>query len=277
MRSYPFTRLRVALAIGLLCGSTLQAQQTAASVRDRAKQEEDARNAEKAAQSFGMIDGMVSDTMLIPMHSAEVTVVGTRARVITGDNGRFQFQKVPPGQYLIVVRRIGYAPTSGMIEVSPKDTLRLSYTLARSIVAMDTIRVAERRVSLRMLEFEMRRKQGQGQFMTQEQIEKRNSLQAMDYLRQFSGINVSRITNSAFAGTIALSRREGGALQGGCAMQVVLDGIPMPANFNLELLPPPKQISGIEVYSGASTVPAQFSGVDRRCGLIAFWTRDGYY
>lgn len=264
------------MAIALLTATALPAQQSAASVSERARQEQASRDAEKAEQAFGVIDGLVADTLLRPMSAAEVTVVGTRARVITGANGRFQFLRVPPGQYLMVVRRIGYAPTSGMIEVSLKDTLRLSYTLSRSIVAMDTIRVSERRVSLRMLEFEGRRNQGQGQFITQEQIEKRNALQAFDYLRQMRGIDVSRLTNKAFAGTVALSKREGNISGGGCAMQILLDGIVLPGNFNLELLPPPKQLAGIEVYSGAATVPAQFGGVDRRCGLIAFWTRDGY-
>lgn len=276
MLSYSFTQLRVALAIGLLGASTLQAQSSATSVRGRAEAEEAAKAKEKAEQSYGVIDGLVADTMLVPMHSAEVSVVGTGVRVVTSENGKFRFMRVPPGQYLMVVRRIGYAPTSGMVEVHPRDTLRLSYTLSRSIVAMDTVRVTERRVSLRMLEFETRRSQGQGQFVTQEQIEKRNSLQAFDYLRQLRGIDVSRITNTAFAGTVALSKREGNIMGGGCAMQILLDGIILPANFNLELLPPPKQLAGIEVYSGAATVPAQFGGVDRRCGLIAFWTRDGY-
>ena len=61
-----------------------------------------------------------------------------------------------------------------------------------------------------------------------------------------------------------------------CAMQVVIDGVPMPPRFPLELLPTPREIAGIEVYSGPATTPAQFSGLDRRCGLIAIWTRDGY-
>ena len=58
--------------------------------------------------------------------------------------------------------------------------------------------------------------------------------------------------------------------------QVVLDGIILPRNFDLDLLPPPKQIAGIEVYTGAATIPPQFGGPDRRCGVVAVWTRDGY-
>ncbi|MEO7997381.1 MAG: carboxypeptidase regulatory-like domain-containing protein [Gemmatimonadaceae bacterium] len=278
MSSSPFTRLPVALAIALfLAGSTQSAaQQTAGSVRARALAEEQAKRDRLAEDNYGVIDGLVTDTLLHPMNVADVTVVGTGARVTTGESGKFRFQKVPPGQYLLVVRRIGYAPASGVILVKALDTLRLSYMMARSIVAMDTIRVNATRVSLRMLEFEARARAGFGQFMNQATIDRRPSLQAMDLLRQFRGIEVSRNTSGAFAGTFALSKREGGAMKGGCPMQVLLDGIVLPRNFDLELLPPPKQLAGIEVYEGAATIPPQFGGADRSCGLIAVWTRDGY-
>lgn len=239
------------------------------------------RGPEPAKQStvYGMIDGAVTDSTLKPLAVADISVVGIGARVTTAANGRFRFLQVPPGQYLIVVRRIGYAPASGIVQVGARDTLRLSYTLNRSVAVMDTIRVRERAVSKRMLEFETRRAQGVGQFLTQEDIERKGSVQIADYLRSMRGIEVSRQTSEAFAGNIALSRREGGSYgegSGACALQVVLDGIILPRFFNLDLLPSPKQISGVEVYSGAATVPPQFGGPDRRCGLIAIWTRDGY-
>lgn len=263
-------------ALAPMFSAPAAAQQSATSVRARAEAEAQARRAAQLESSLGVIDGVVTDTLLNPMNVANVSIVGIGARVVTAENGRFRFLKVPPGQYLLVVRRIGYAPASGVVQVRQSDTLRLAYTLARSVLALDTVRVNERRVSLRMVEFEARAKSGFGQFITQDQIERRNSMQAMDYLRQLRGIDVSRNTNGAFGGTFALSRREGGALTGGCAMQILLDGIVLPRNFNLELLPPPKQLAGIEVYNGAATVPPQFGGADRRCGLIAFWTRDGY-
>lgn len=278
MSSSPFTRLPAALATALLLVACTQAsaQQTTGSVRARALAEEQAKRAAAAEDVYGVIDGLVTDTLLHPMNVADVTVVGTGARVTTGESGKFRFQKVPPGQYLLVVRRIGYAPASGVVQVKALDTLRLSYTLARTFVAMDTIKVNATRVSLRMLEFEARARSGLGQYMNQATIERRPSLQAMDLLRQFRGVDVSRITTGAFAGSVALSRREGDVMKGGCPMQILLDGIILPSSFNIELLPPPKQIAGIEVYSGAATVPPQFGGNDRRCGLIAVWTRDGY-
>lgn len=49
----------------------------------------------------------------------------------------------------------------------------------------------------------------------------------------------------------------------------------MPTPFNLELLPTPKTLAGIEVYAGPSTVPPQFSGMNRGCGVILVWTKGG--
>lgn len=270
--------LLVAAASALVVPAAVQAQ-VKTSVLDRAKQDATRRDAVINADRFGVIDGVVTDTLDQPLTSAEVAVVGTSARVVTGENGRFRMLQVPPGQYLLVVRRIGFAPTSGIIEVPAADTLRLAYTLTRSSAMLDTVKTFERRVSLRMVEFEQRRAQGAGQFVTREEIERRGSLQVYDFLRNMRTIEVSRITDQLFGGMVALSRREAGSVlgegAGACPMQVFLDGIVLPRFFNLELLPPPKQIAGIEVYSGAASIPPQFGGPDRRCGVVAVWTRDG--
>lgn len=279
-------RLRQFAAAAALCSvpalfTDLGAQQRT-TVRDRAAQEKDRAeaSARRLAGAQSVIDGVVTDTLLRPLVSADISVVGTSARVVTGENGRFRMMQVPPGQYLIVVRRIGFKPTSGIIDVRDNDTLRLTYSLTRSNNMLDTLRIRERRVGIRMLGFEKRRLIGQGQFITQDEIDRRGSREASDYLRNTRSVEVSRITNQQFAGTVALSRREGGSLTGdgagACPMQVLLDGIVLPRFFNLDLLPPPRQIAGIEIYSGPATTPPEFSGPDRRCGIIAVWTRDGY-
>lgn len=251
------------------------------SITDRARREAEQRDAARATALHGVIDGVVSDTLLQPLNAADVTIVGAGVRVVTGANGRFRMLQVPKGQYLLVVRRIGYAPTSGVIDVPAGDTLRLAYTLVRSNNLLDTVRVRGERITMRMLDFEKRRQQGQGQFITQTEIERRGSLQTSDFLRYMRGVQVSVNTTQAFGGTQVFSRREGGGFDANqqqqyCPMQVLLDGIILPSYFNLDLLPPPKQIAGIEVYSGPASIPPQFSGADRRCGVVAVWTRDGY-
>lgn len=236
--------------------------------------------AQQAPRVTGVIDGAVSDTALRPIAFAEVTVLRTEIKLQTNSAGRFRFVDVPAGQYLLIVRRIGFRPVSSIIQVGVRDTVRLSFTMEPAIQSLDKVVVTEERRSLRMLEFEQRRQQGWGFFLTEEQIDKRNLPVAADYLRLAPSISLAPSPNaSGIPELVAISKREGGSIYGdgagACAMQIVVDGVPMPPRFPLELLPTPREIAGIEVYDGPATVPAQFNGLDRRCGMVLVWTKDG--
>jgi hypothetical protein len=229
------------------------------------------------ARAFGTIDGIVSDTNLVPIHAAFVSILSTKIRVGTGPNGRFRITNVPPGQYLVIVKRVGFSPTSGVVEVPASDTLRLSYTLTPATTSLDAVVVTEKAQSTRMREFEARRRLGQGQFLDQDQIEKANPVFATELFRRFTSVNVSPSLTSVLTEYYALSMREGGnPTVGACPMQVYLDQVPLPTPFNLDLLPSPHEIAGIEAYAGSSTIPPQFNGYNRGCGVILVWTRQGY-
>jgi Carboxypeptidase regulatory-like domain len=228
----------------------------------------------EAPKVFGTIDGAVTDSNLVPIHAAFVSILGTNIRVGTGPNGRFRIVRVPAGRYLVVVKRVGYRPTSGVVEVPASDTLRLSYTLEQ-VTELEAVRIVEQSASARMGEFEARRRVGWGEFMTADEIEQRNSVFATELFRKFTSINVSPSRTSSMTEYYPLSKREGGTLSlGACPMQVYVDQVAMPSPFNLDLLPPPRDLAGIEVYSGASTTPPQFSGFNRGCGVILVWTKD---
>lgn len=231
--------------------------------------------AAQTARLRGVIDGVVSDTSLNPLQAAFVTVFGTPVRVGTGPNGHFRITSIPAGQYLVLVKRVGYHPASQVIDVPPGDTLRLSYALEKlGANELDPVVVTERAPSMRMAEFEQRRKLGVGEFMTREEIEKHNAVFSTELIRRFKTVNVSPSHTKSQTEYFAISSREGGNPQlGACPMQVYVDQVPLPSPFNLDLLPPPKEIAGIEVYSGAATIPPQFSGMDRGCGVILIWTR----
>lgn len=229
------------------------------------------------AKQYGTIDGVVSDTSLNPLHAAFVSILGTAIRVGTGPNGRFRITNIPAGEYLVIVKRVGYRPTSGVVEVPASDTVRLSYTLETAPVTLGAVVTTEKVQSDRMKGFEARRSLGVGHFMTQEQIAARNSVFPTELFRAFQEINVAPNRQSVNTEYYALSAREGGnPTVGACPMQVVLDDVPLPTPFNLDLLPGPKDLAGIEVYAGASEIPQQYNGYNRGCGLILVWTRDGY-
>jgi hypothetical protein len=100
---------------------------------------------------------------------------------------------------------------------------------------------------LRIAEFEARKRR-RGKFMDR-RIERQN---AVFYDRSSSEIPID-LPSPTFVGDHRVLRVEharGGNPGRACPMQVYLDQIPLPTPFNLDLLPSPKQIAGIEVYSG---------------------------
>jgi hypothetical protein len=229
----------------------------------------------------GVIDGMVTDSTLAPLEGANVTVLRTALRVETGVSGRFRIVQMPPGQYLVIVRRIGFRPVSGIIEVIAGDTVRLSYALERARTFLDTTRITQNRATERHLpmlleELEARRRNGIGQFMTQAEIERQNSPIATELVRTLHGL---RIIPNETGGWIALGAHViGNLVDGGtgpCYTQVFVDGIRMPVPANLDLLPSPKEIVGIELYDTMGTVPADYARYGVACGVLLVWTRRG--
>src|SRR5690348_14614543 len=137
------------------------------------------RDSAQRTRSFGTIDGVVSDTNLAPLHAAFVSILGTAVRVGTGPNGRFRITHLPAGEYLLVVKRVGYRPVSSVIDVEASDTLRVSYTLAevpQAATTLATVVVTEPSNSERLAGFDARRKLGVGSFLTLDQINKANTV-----------------------------------------------------------------------------------------------------
>lgn len=270
MHRFPTFRLLALVAFLATSAHPLSAQARGGSLLPRP-----AADTARSNVPLGTIDGIVTDTSLAPMRGAFVSILSSKIRVGTGPNGRFRITKVPPGQYLVIVKRAGYHSTSAVVEVPESDTLRLSYTLAPDVTTLAGMTVTAKPLTVRMAEFESRRRLGFGEFMTQEQIDKKNTVFATELFRNFGSINVSPSHTTAMTEYFPLSKREGGTLSlGACPMQVYLDQIPLPSPFNLDLLPTPKDIAGIEVYNGSSTIPPQFNGFNRGCGVILVWTKD---
>ena len=231
-------------------------------------------------RGIGVIDGIVTDSALHPLLGARVTILRTQIKVGTGGNGRFQIRDIPTGQYLLIVQRAGYHPTSAVVQVDRSDTLRLAYSLQIAPQSLAPVMITEKRQSVRMQEFEYRRKLGIGQFMDQAEIEKHNSAYATELLRRFTTIDAAPTSGGGGQDVYypVSQRATGGGTSTGlatCFMTVYIDNVPMPSPFNLDLLPSPRELSGIEVYAGSSETPLQYAGFGSSCGVILVWTRDG--
>lgn len=235
--------------------------------------------ADPVTAQLGVIDGLVTDSALAPMAAAEIGILRTPVKITTNAQGRFRITDVKMGTYILMLRKFGYSPIASVVSVTAGDTTKLMYSLQRLTAGkLDTVRITERRESRTMMEFERRRQLGVGRFMTLAEIERRGSIDVGTLLRTFTELSVVR--NDATGVTSLQNRRDQGNMltatgAGACATQVVVDNIPMPAEVDVELLPRPSEIAGIEVYAGPSGVPAQFSGTNRQCGMVLIWTKDG--
>lgn len=273
------SRLLLFLGVaGFCCAGPAAAQQRAKTLPGAAPKPASAADTTQR-RTHGVIDGLVTDTGFVPMPGADIGVLRTTLKISTGEQGRFRITDVPVGTYILTVRRFGYRPTASVILVSGGDTLRLAYALQSMRAGqLDTVRVTERAQSRNLMDFERRRQLGVGHFLTATDLDKRGSVDIATVMRGFISVAVVRDDNTGV--TSLQNRRDQGNMvyatgAGACPVQVVVDNIPMPREFDVELLPRPREIAGIEVYGGPSGTPAQFGGLDRRCGMVLIWTKDG--
>ena len=232
---------------------------------------------------MGTIDGIVTDTMLVPLSGATVSILGSSIRVVTGDNGRFRISALESGQVIVIAQRLGYEPLSARVNVGI-DTERVSFALERVVTALDTVRVAGAKSGLaRHRDFEDRlaRHDATAAF-TEADIDKVNPVDSWQMLSRVPALKFIPVGKNG--GLIAVSTRamriEGNPPQAvPCYMDVMVDGIMMmgdrDGHFDMSHLPAPKEIHGMEVFAGPATIPPQYNGAgnSKMCGLIAVWTR----
>jgi hypothetical protein len=257
-------------------------------------------SATRQMMGMGTIDGVVTDTMLVPLTGSTVSILGTTVRVVTGENGRFRIAALQPGQYIVIAHRLGYEPLSARVNVTVTDTERVSFALERVVSALDTVKVAGAQIPSRFAEFESRLKnKAATAAFTREDILKVNPVDTWQMLSRVPALKlVPAGANGGWWPVSTRAMRVSAAGATPCFMSVMVDGVVMagdpPAHnpkqavsgdptfndapggtFDLTNLPPPDQIHGIEVFGGPASIPPQYNGAGnaKMCGLIVIWTR----
>lgn len=224
----------------------------------------------------GVISGTVTDSSLTPIAGAEISILLSQVRAIADERGRFQIIRIPTGSYILRVRRIGYESIAASVQVEGGDTLRLALTLEPMTVSLPATKVTASTGSPTLREFEERRRRGVGEFFGYDEIQARNAVSVVDMLRQAKGVRLELAGGKTFV----MSARQWTL----CPMQIYIDGVPVAGSnprvpFDAGLLPSPKELMGIEVYSGPEQeplwLPRERSGMQLSCGAVLVWSRDG--
>lgn len=88
--------------------------------------------------------------------------------------GRFRFTQIAPGEYVIVIRALGYDSLVAKVRLAERDVIDADVLMTRSAQALASVKVeADRSLErLRLAEFDARRAQGFGRFIDGATFEK---------------------------------------------------------------------------------------------------------
>jgi hypothetical protein len=101
--------------------------------------------AEAAAHGLGDLGGELLDaTTGEPIRQAVVQVVGLALQAISDGNGRFRFEDVRPGSWVLEVRHLGYDVTSGPVEVPGGRDVFVRLRVEPQAIALSGIEVTAR-------------------------------------------------------------------------------------------------------------------------------------
>jgi len=215
--------------------------------------------------------GIVRDSSGNPLRDVQVRLSGANGpRALTSEAGGFAFVSVVPGVTKVMVRRLGFAPDSMQLVLRPGRTDSLVLVMTPVIAALPGVLVedeAEARSHRLLAGFWERRSRGFGNFLTHDEIEKRDAHDFVDLTRMIPSVHVVTMNGRRtlrFSGSIG--PRD-------CPPQYVVDGMRIEAGQPDEFTP--HDIEAIEFYSGPATIPPQFSNraFSHTCGVIVIWTR----
>src|SRR2546423_8036669 len=220
-------------------------------------------------QSAGNVGGTVTDSSGIPIRGVEITTDGASVRTFSDERGVFNLGGVPSGTRTITARRLGFAPGSVAVEVSPLAEATVSIHLRAVAATLPPVVVHPGRMNYtgRLAGYyERLEKNSSGVFITRYQIDHENSRLLGQLLQHVPGVMAVR-----GRGGITGIRLRGRT----CWPLVWIDGTPMPSGeVDLDSFSP-NTIHGIELYLGSTTAPARYTYTRdiSSCGTILIWSR----
>lgn len=225
---------------------------------------------ETDTDSLATLTGQVVSAMTGgPLEDARVVLASSGRGAFTDASGQFTIADVQPGRDTVQVGLIGFAESQVPLTLKPGHVTTVTLMLSETVLRLEdiTVEVKRRREIGKLSGFYDRMQYGHGHYITPEEIEQRQAQQTSDYLRGVPGVSVGAYRFGGARVRITRSQSRD------CPPNYYLDGVPA-HNLNIDELNR-DDLLAIEVYRGASEVPAQFQLTSSGCGTILIWTRDG--
>ena len=219
-----------------------------------------------AQQSTGELTGRVVDANQRPVPDARVIIVGLVATT-TDSAGRFGFTGLESETLLLRVEKLGYGLATRTIvfwadSAQSEVVIRLGMrsTVLAAVTVLDSAADDPR-------SYTRRRQNGQGFFLTQEEIRKRGPTPRVEnILGTIPGLRVD-------LGVVKVARGRISILGNNCedGVQYWVDGAMAGPAFTPRAISP-ETLTGIEVYKTASATPLEYRSIKVSCGTVVLWT-----
>ena len=216
---------------------------------------------------LGVYDASTGD----PIEGAQVTDVASGTFALTTKTGTVSLIFLPDGGGIVRIRKIGFAPWSEFVAISPRDTASLTIILNPTATVLPTVVTTDSAlhyVSSRLRAFEERRKTGFGRYIAEAELRKNDNREMPDVLRKISWVTVTCSTRTPRVCTAVSSRTAGSR----CSYVIYIDGV-QSTDKNLLMLSV-NEFAGVEVYSGPGGIPAEYNMTGSSCGVLLFWSRE---
>ncbi|HJR35993.1 MAG TPA: hypothetical protein VJ817_13645 [Gemmatimonadales bacterium] len=250
-----------------------------------------------------MIAGTVIDPLRNPIEGAEIRIMGGGPSALSSPAGTFRIFAPRSKQILVQVRRPGYRAELLVLDREWSGTVLLQpgiFELPAIKVTARYAKPAKYAGTAKYDDYFRRRRIGFGQFISREDIERRNPFRTIEILQGQAGIRTSiHPPGAAYGSVVAFARCneyppkinvyiDGRKLMGEASasaesilqrMQSVTFGDEALAGQRrtmaavgemLERIPP-GDIELIEIFRGPGELPGEFN--DGNCGAISIWTR----
>ncbi len=218
-----------------------------------------------------------------PVEGVEVLDVASGTTAITTKSGVISLFFLPEGASMLRLRKLGFAPITMSVTISPADTAPLTVVMKRSaqelpaVVTNDSARLY---ISPGLNGFNERMHAGRGGYFIDEPTLRTLDADPMSIaLRRLPGGTMQDghfvSTRTASSGPVLRSSKPGL----NCNVSVYENGVllyragsktPPPDFDRFEV----NAYAGVEFYAGPSTYPMWISPTDNPCGVLLLWTRE---
>jgi len=175
-----------------------------------------------AAQAGAISGQVLADKSERPISNARIALRSTTFATRSDSAGRFQLRDLAAGDYVVVIRAIGYDSLVANVRLAPRDVVDADFLMTPSAQALAAVKVeADGSLDrLRLAEFEERRAMGHGRFLDRSVFEK-NAASQVDVviIGRVPGLRTRRVAGK----NVLASQRDAKA----CYPQVVVNGISM--------------------------------------------------